>query len=505
MNKNDILKQIEEAIGNLSVDIVKKNVGKITYVGDGIISCSGLSEVMSGEVVQINAKKKTVKGLAFNLGFDTVGIVVMGDTQGIDADDEVETTGQILSIGASSDLIGRVINPLGESIDGKGEIKVDKQMMIERIASGVMSRESVKVPLQTGIIAIDALTAIGRGQRQLILGDRSTGKTAIAIDSIINQKNILPGTKQVKCIYVSIGQKASKIANIVSVLKDKEAMDYTIVVAANASDPAVMQFIAPYAGVAIAEYFLEKGEDVLIVYDDLSKHAQAYRQIALLLRRPPGREAYPGDVFYLHSRLLERAAKLNSKYGGGSITALPIIETQSNDVSAYIPTNVISITDGQIYLESDLFKASVRPAMNVGISVSRVGGAAQLKGIKKLAGKLKLELAQYRELAAFAQFGSDLDADTLARLKRGKILTELLKQGQYDPIPVEQQMCLLYAATNGYLNEIDTEKIAAWNIKFRTHLKDLHATFLNELLNKKEMSEELDTKLKDILAKFVFE
>ena len=505
MNSKELIKQIDEAISKVSSDPKEKNVGYVEFIGDGVVSASGLSDVMSSEIVLITTKTgEKIKGLALNLGSEQVGIVIMDDPKNVQAGDEVQTTGKILSIGVSDDVIGRVLNPLGEAIDGKGAIREDKRMNLERIAPGVMTRESVSIPMQTGVKAVDAVTAIGRGQRQLILGDRSTGKTAIAIDAIINQKNVIPGTKEVKCIYVSIGQKASKIANIVRILEEQGAMERSLVVAANASDPAVLQFLAPYAGVAIAEYFMEKGEDVLIVYDDLSKHAQAYRQIALLLRRPPGREAYPGDVFYLHSRLLERAAKLNSKYGGGSITALPIVETQSNDVSAYIPTNVISITDGQTYLESDLFNAGTRPAVNVGISVSRVGGAAQLKMMKKLAGKLRIELAQYRELAAFSQFGSDLDADTLASLKRGKILSEILKQGQYDPVPVEQQVVLLYAATNGFLNDLDTNDIAAWAEKFRHFMNDLHKDFLERLLQKKEITEELDSELKDILKTFTF-
>ncbi len=452
--KDFIVEELKRQIGKFQSESKEQLFGRVIEVGDGIALISGLSDVMMSEMLEFKTATGSVYGVVLNLNEGSVGAIILGDSIKIKEGDEVIATKRILEVPVGDNLIGRVVSPLGAPVDGKGEIKADKSYPIEKIASGVISRESVKQPVQTGIKAIDAMIPIGRGQRELIIGDRQIGKTAIAIDTIINQKG-----QNMKCIYVAIGQKESKVAALVAKLEESGAMKYTTVVLAGASDSAPLLYIAPYAGTAMAEYFLDKGEDVLIVYDDLSKHAVSYREISLLLKRSPGREAYPGDVFYLHSRLLERSCKLNKDYGGGSITSLPIIETQAGDVSAYIPTNVISITDGQIYLEPDLFYQGNRPAVNVGISVSRVGSAAQVKAMKKVAGKIKLEAAQYRELAAFAQFGSDLDEDTKKKLERGKRLFEIFKQDQYSPVAVEEQVLLYYAFSNGFLDSVPVEKI----------------------------------------------
>ncbi|MEK7451885.1 MAG: F0F1 ATP synthase subunit alpha, partial [Patescibacteria group bacterium] len=438
-----------------------------------------------------------VYGVVLNLEEDTVGAVVLGDTTKIKEGDTVRALGRILSVPISDSIVGRVVDPLGNPIDGKGQIHADTFFPIEKIAPGVMTRKSVGVPLQTGIKAIDALIPIGRGQRELIIGDRQVGKTAIAIDTIINQKG-----QNVKCIYVAIGQKESKIAKIVAKLEEAGAMEYTTVVVAGASDPAALSYIAPYTGCTIGEFFMAKGEDALVVYDDLSKHAWAYREISLLLRRPPGREAYPGDVFYLHSRLLERAARLNEENGGGSLTALPIIETQAGDVSAYIPTNVISITDGQIYLESDLFYRGIRPALNVGLSVSRVGSSAQTKAMKKVAGKLRLDLAQFRELEAFAQFATDLDPGTRAQIELGRRTTELLKQPQYQPLPFEEQVTVIFSVTNGYLEKIPTDRVVAWEEDFLNFMRSVGTDLLQKLKTEKQMTDEIVSSLKELITRF---
>ena len=453
INPDEISSILKENIRNYEAKAEISNIGSVLEVGDGIARIYGLRNVMSNELVEFEDGKGTL-GITLNLEEDNVGVVILGEYTHIKEGMTVKTTGRIASVPVGDALIGRIVNPTGRPIDGKGDIVTDKTRPIERVAPGIVARKSVHQPLQTGLTAIDALTPIGRGQRELIIGDRQTGKTAIAIDTILNQKG-----GDVICIYVAVGQKASTVAQLAKTLEKHGAMDYSIIVSATANEPAPLQYIAPFAGVAIAEEFMEQGKHVLIVYDDLTKHAQAYRAMSLLLKRPPGREAYPGDVFYLHSRLLERAVKLNDERGGGSITALPIIETQAGDVSAYIPTNVISITDGQIFLESALFNSGVRPAINAGISVSRVGGAAQTKGIKQVAGKLRLDLAQFRELEAFAQFASDLDAATKKQLLRGQKLTEVLKQPQYKPLSVAQQVTILFAANEGFLDDIDNKNI----------------------------------------------
>ena len=451
LRPEEISSVIKEQIKNYSTKLEVSDVGTVIQVADGIARVHGLKNAMQGELLEFPGD---VFGMALNLEEDNVGAVLLGDAKNINEGDIVKTTGRVVEVPVGDALIGRVVNALGQPIDGKGPLATDKYRQVERVASGVIYRKSVDTPLQTGIKAIDAMVPIGRGQRELIIGDRQTGKTAIALDTIINQKG-----KNVKCIYVAIGQKASTVANIVSTLEESGAMAYTTIVAATASELAPLQYIAPYAGCAIGEEWMENGGDVLIVYDDLSKHAAAYRTLSLLLKRPPGREAYPGDVFYLHSRLLERAARLCDELGGGSLTALPIIETQAGDVSAYIPTNVISITDGQIYLETEMFNAGFRPAVNPGLSVSRVGGSAQIKAMKKIAGPIRTELAQYRELAAFAQFGSDLDADTKQKLDQGERIREILKQGQYAPLPVEYQVIIIYTAVNKYLLDISVASI----------------------------------------------
>src|ERR1700745_1952800 len=450
----EISKIIREQIGSFAVDVDVAEVGSIISIGDGIARVHGVDNAMAGEMLEF---PHGVFGIALNLEEESVGCVLLGEFKEIKEGDPVKRTGRIISVPVGDEMLGRVVNALGQPIDGKGPIATKQFSPIERIAPGVVDRQPVKEPLQTGLKAIDAMVPIGRGQRELIIGDRQTGKTAIAVDTIINQRG-----KDVICIYVAIGQKASTVAQVVKTLQDFGAMDYTIIVKATASDPAAMQYLAPYSGVAMGEYFRDRGQHALTIYDDLSKQAAAYREISLLLRPPPGREAYPGDVLYLHSRLLERAAKLSDAKGGGSLTSLPVIETQAGDISAYIPTNVISITDGQIFLESDLFNSGIRPAIDVGISVSRVGGSAQIKAMRQVAGTLRLDLAQYRELAAFAQFGSDLDKATQAQLNRGRRLVEVLKQPQYRPLPVEKQVIIIYAATNGFLDGVDVERVSAY-------------------------------------------
>jgi len=485
---------IKQQIENYQVQVEVSSVGTVIQVGDGIARVYGLEDCMASELLEFPGG---VLGMALNLEEDNVGCVILGPYTHIKEGDTVKRTGKVVSVPVGDALIGRVVNPLGQPIDGKGPIVTDKYRPVERIAPGVITRKSVHEPLQTGLKAIDSMIPIGRGQRELIIGDRQTGKTAVAIDTIINQKNT-----DVICIYVAIGQKASTVAKVVQTLKDHGAMDYTIVVSATASDPAPLLYIAPYAGCAMGEEFMEQGKHVLVVYDDLSKQAAAYRELSLLLRRPPGREAFPGDVFYLHSRLLERAAKMSDEYGGGSLTALPIIETQAGDVSAYIPTNVISITDGQIYLESDLFYSGVRPAVNVGLSVSRVGGAAQIKAMKQVAGSLRLDLAQYRELAAFAQFGSDLDKATLARLTRGERLVELLKQDQYQPMPVEEQVMAIFAAINGYLDDLPVEKVRPFEAEFLKFMRANYPQIGEEIRTKGVLTEDLTSRLKSAIEEF---
>lgn len=497
MKSDALIKQLKDRITGFEPTAKIEKIGEVLEVGDGVARVSGLSQVGAMEMVEFDTKAGKVSGVALNLEESQIGAVVLGVQEHIKEGDLVRGAGEILSVPVGESLIGRVVGATGEPVDGKGALKAVKRYPVEKIAPGVITRESVKKPLQTGIKAIDSMIPIGRGQRELIIGDRQTGKTAIAIDTIISQKG-----QDVICIYVAIGQKESKVAKIVQELQQRGAMDYTIVVLAGASEPAALSYIAPYAGCAMGEYFMDQGKDVLVVYDDLSKHAVAYRQISLLLRRPPGREAYPGDVFYLHSRLLERSAKLNKDFGGGSLTALPIIETQAGDVSAYIPTNVISITDGQIYLETDLFYQGIRPALNVGISVSRVGSAAQIKAMKKVAGKLRLDMAQFRELAAFAQFAQDLDETTRKQLELGRRITEVLKQPQYAPMPVENEVAILYAAINGYLDDVPVEKVGEWEEKFHGYLKINAKELLNTIRVKKELEGEVEEKLKRIIGEF---
>ena len=495
---NLILEQLKKQIENFEAKPEISEIGRILTLNDGVCSLSGLKDVEMGELLFF--EEKNVSAVVLNLEEDSAGAVILGDFTKLKEGDTAKRTKKVLSIGVSENFIGRIINPLGEPLDKKGEIKHSLEYPLEKIAPGVITREPVNTPLHTGIKAIDSMIPIGRGQRELIIGDRQTGKTALAIDAIINQKQ--DSLKTPVCIYAAIGQKKSKTAMIIEELKKRRAMDYSIIVSADASDPASLWYIAPFAGCALAEYFMDKGEDVLIIYDDLSKHAWAYRQISLLLRRPPGREAYPGDVFYLHSRLLERAAKLSPELGGGSITALPIIETQAGDVSAYIPTNVISITDGQIYLEPELFYQGVRPALNVGLSVSRVGSAAQTKAMKKVAGRLRLDLAQFRELASFAQFGSDLDEATRRKIERGERLTEILKQSQYSPLTFEKQVCILYAATQGFLDDIEVSEIKNFEKSFLEHLGNQSSEFLKSLRDSKNLDEKLENELKNIIENF---
>ncbi|MFC1483572.1 F0F1 ATP synthase subunit alpha [Candidatus Neomarinimicrobiota bacterium] len=468
LDTGKISQLLREQLDAFEVELDVAEVGEVIMVGDGVARVHGLDNVMSSELVEF---PNGVFGMALNLEEDNVGLVLFGETELVSEGDLARRTGKVVEIGVGKNMLGRVVNPLGHPIDGRGEIKPEATMPIERKAPNVISRLPVKEPLQTGLKAIDSMTPIGRGQRELIIGDRQTGKTAIALDTIINQKYTHSTDAPVYCIYVAIGQKASTVATAVAELEKAGAMDYTVVVAANASEPAPLQFIAPYAGATIGEFFRDQGMHALAIYDDLSKHAVAYRQMSLLLRRPPGREAYPGDIFYLHSRLLERAAKMNEDNGGGSLTALPIIETQAGDVSAYIPTNVISITDGQIFLETGLFNAGIRPAINPGISVSRVGGNAQIKAMRKVAGSLRLELAQFRELEAFAKFGSDLDKATLQQITRGERLREILKQNQFSPLPVEEQVAVIFAATKGYLDELPLERTRAYETELLDYLR----------------------------------
>ena len=490
----EISKIIRDQIGNYAVDVDVAEVGTVVSVGDGIARIHGVERAMAGEMLEF---PNGLFGIALNLEEESVGAVLLGRSTAIKEGDVVKRTGRIISVPVGDEMLGRVVNSLGQPIDGKGPIATKKQMPIERLAPGVVDRMPVKEPMQTGLKAIDGMVPIGRGQRELIIGDRQTGKTAVAVDAIINQKGL-----GVICIYNAIGQKQSTIAQVVRTLDEAGAMDYTIVVAAGASDPAPMLYIAPYSACTIGEFFRDSGRHALLVYDDLSKHAQAYREISLLLRRPPGREAYPGDVFYLHSRLLERAAKLRTELGGGSLTALPIIETQAGDLSAYIPTNVISITDGQIFLEADLFNQGFRPAINVGNSVSRVGGSAQVKAMRQVAGSLRLDLAQYRELAAFAQFGSDLDPATQKQLSRGRRLTEILKQPQYRPLSVEKQVAILFAAVNGYLDAVDVERLRTYEEELYRFLETQRPAVLTAIAEKKILDDDLKPQLAAALEEF---
>ena len=506
---SNILQELEQEIANVTAGVAKTNVGTVREIGDGVAKVEGLSEAQLNEMI---AFPGNLFGLALNLEEGEVGVVMLGNSQHIAEGDECHTTGKLLSVPVGEKLLGRVVDALGRPVDGKGEIESDTQYPVEKIAPGIIKRKSVSVPVQTGIAAIDAMIPIGRGQRELIIGDRSTGKTTIAIDTIISQaaqnkaarEGRIKDHKPLYCVYVAIGQKQSNIARIIATLEKADAMDNTIVVAAAASDPAANQFLAPYAGCAMAEYLMDQGKDVLIVYDDLSKQAVAYRQVSLLLRRPSGREAYPGDVFYLHSRLLERSARLSDAEGGGSITALPIIETQAGDVAAYIPTNVISITDGQIFLETDLFYQGIRPAISVGLSVSRVGSAAQTKAIKKVSGTTKLDLAQFRELQAFAQFGSDLDDATKAKIERGERIVELFKQNQYSPLGLDLQVAVLWAMQNGYFDDVEVKRIKECQQSFEEFLSTRKADLLQLIFDKKELTDEvvsgLETAINDFKA-----
>jgi len=490
-----VLKQkIEKSLSEEKIE----EVGEVVQVGDGIARVFGLAGVMSSEIVEFEGGEI---GLVMNLEEDTVGVVILGDIDRVKEEEKVRRTYRTIEIGVGKEVLGRVINPVGTPLDGKGEIKPREFYPIERKAPGVVDRQPVKEPLQTGIKAIDSMIPIGRGQRELIIGDRQLGKTALVVDTIINQKYTHETDSPVYCIYVAIGQKASTVAKVIDTLDKHGAMDYTVVIAANASDPAALQYLAPYAGCSIGEWFRDNGMHALIVYDDLTKHAWAYRQLSLLLRRPPGREAYPGDIFYLHSRLLERAAKLRDDLGGGSLTALPVVETQAGDVSAYIPTNIISITDGQIYLEADLFYSGIRPATNPGISVSRVGGNAQIKAMKQVAGSLRLELAQYRELESFSKFGSELDASAQKLLIRGESLVELLKQDQFEPMPVEEQIIILYAGVNGHCDDLNIDELKEFENVLIREIKTSHPEIINELKEKKEISEQLEQKLKEAIEK----
>ena len=494
LRPEEISSVIKDQIKRYAAAMEVSDVGTVIQVADGIARVHGLENAMQGELLEFPGE---VYGMVLNLEEDNVGAVLLGNHKNVNEGDIVKTTGRVVEVPVGDALLGRVVNSLGQPVDGKGPIVTDKYRQIEKVASGVITRKSVDTPLQTGIKAIDSMVPIGRGQRELIIGDRQTGKTAIAIDTIINQKG-----QNVKCIYVAIGQKASTVANIVKTLEEFGAMAYTTVVVATASELAPLQYIAPYSGCAIGEEWMENGEDVLVIYDDLSKHAVAYRTLSLLLKRPPGREAYPGDVFYLHSRLLERAARMSEEYGGGSLTALPIIETQAGDVSAYIPTNVISITDGQIYLETEMFNAGFRPAVNAGLSVSRVGGAAQIKAMKKIAAPIRVELAQYRELAAFAQFGSDLDADTKEKLAQGERIKEILKQPQYKPMPVQYQVMIIYAATNKYLLDVPVENITRFEEEFFVFVDTKYPEIPASIADTKVISEEMEEILKKAIVEF---
>ncbi len=494
LRPEEISSVIKDQIKKYASELVVSDVGTVIQVADGIARVHGLENAMQGELLEFPGD---VYGMVLNLEEDNVGAVLLGSHRNINEGDTVKTTGRVVEVPVGDAMLGRVVNALGQPIDGKGPIQTNKFRQIERVASGVITRKSVDVPLQTGIKAIDSMVPIGRGQRELIIGDRQTGKTAIAIDTIINQKN-----QNVKCIYVAIGQKSSTVATIVKTLEEYGALAYTTVVAATASELAPLQYIAPYSGCTIGEEWMENGEDVLVIYDDLSKHATAYRTLSLLLRRPPGREAYPGDVFYLHSRLLERAARMSDEYGGGSLTALPIIETQAGDVSAYIPTNVISITDGQIYLETEMFNAGFRPAVNAGLSVSRVGGAAQIKAMKKNAAPIRVELAQYRELAAFAQFGSELDADTKEKLAQGERIKEVLKQPQYRPMPVQYQVIMIYVVTQKYLLDIPVAEVTRFEKEFFEFLDTKYAEVPGNIASEKEISPETEETLKKAIEEF---
>ncbi len=499
INTDEIKDLLKAEIEKFDLDIDVSEVGEVLEVGDGVARVSGLENVMSSELVEF---PNDVFGMALNLEEDNVGLVLFGESEKVKEGDIAKRTERVVEVPVGEGMLGRVVNPLGQPIDGKDAIETSETRPIERKALGVLQRQPVKKPLQTGLKSIDSMIPIGRGQRELIIGDRQTGKTAIAIDTIINQKRTHEGDSPVYCIYVAIGQKASTVAQVVAQLEESGAMDYTIVVAANASDPAPMQFIAPYSGCTMGEFFRDDGRHSLLIYDDLSKHAQAYRQMSLLLRRPPGREAYPGDVFYLHSRLLERASKLSDDLGGGSLTALPVIETQEGDVSAYIPTNVISITDGQIYLETNLFNAGVRPAIDVGISVSRVGGNAQIKAMKKIAGMLRLDLAQFRELEAFAKFGSDLDKATQQQLTLGQRMVEILKQDQYVPMSVEKQIAIIWAGNNGHLNDIELNDVKRFEEEFLSYLGTNYASTLDDIRDSGELSDEIVENLKKAVNEF---
>jgi len=502
----DIIEKLKKEIEGFKDEAGFENVGIVTETSDGIARVSGLSGALSQEILNIETEAGDIPTLASNLEESSIGTIILGDFEKVKIGHRVRQTGKVLSIKVSSEIIGRVVDPLGRPLDNKGVIfknpEKAEEYRLEKIAPSVINRESVKIPVHTGVKAVDAMIPIGRGQRELIIGDRGTGKTAIALDAILNQKQD-PGRPQMICVYVAVGQKNSKIAKIIKTLEDAGALKYTVVVSAPASAPAALQYLAPFAGCAVGEYFMDKGQDVLVVYDDLTKHAQSYRELSLLLRRPPGREAYPGDIFYLHSRLLERSAKLSKEQGGGSITALPIIETQLGDVSAYIPTNVISITDGQIYLESSLFYQGLRPAVNVGLSVSRVGSSAQTKAMKKVAGRLRLELAQFRELQAFVQFASDLDPNTKKKIDRGEVLTEILKQSDREPISFEKQVVILYAGINGFLDDIQKNRVKEFEQKFTDYLEKMHREKVLAAIEKtNELSEETEKNLKVALEEF---
>ena len=493
---------LKEQIANFGTEADVAEVGQVLSVGDGVARVYGLDNVQAGEMVEFPGN---IRGMALNLETDNVGVVIFGEDRAIKEGDTVKRTGAIVEVPVGKGLLGRVVDPLGNPIDGKGPIESAEMKRIEVKAPGIIPRQSVNEPVQTGLKALDALVPVGRGQRELIIGDRQTGKTAVAIDTIINQKGVNASgdeSKKLYCIYVAIGQKRSTVAQVMKTLEENGALEYTIIVSATASEAAPLQFLAPYSGCTMGEYFRDNGMHAVIIYDDLSKQAVAYRQMSLLLRRPPGREAYPGDVFYLHSRLLERAAKMNADHGGGSLTALPVIETQAGDVSAYIPTNVISITDGQIFLETTLFYQGIRPAINVGLSVSRVGSAAQIKAMKQVAGRIKLELAQYREMAAFAQFGSDLDASTQRLLARGARLTELLKQGQYSPLAIEEQVVVIFAGVRGYLDGVEVEQIGRFEEEFLSEIRAGGSEFLNAIRTTGEMSEDTEKKLAGMLGDF---
>jgi F-type H+-transporting ATPase subunit alpha len=502
-----LLQEIEKKIAGVKASVARQNVGTVREIGDGVARIEGLTDAMLNEMLDFG---NGVVGLALNLEEMDVGAIILGDYTKVLEGQEVRTTGKLLQVPVGKGLLGRVVNALGQPLDGKGPVRSDVTYPVEKIAPGIIRRRSVSQPVQTGIMAVDAMIPIGRGQRELIIGDRSTGKTTLGVDTIINQARLNRAAEQAHdkeyrplyCIYVAVGQKQSNVARVVSVLEQENAMPYTIVVSASASDSATNQYLAPFAGAAMGEWFMDNGMDALIIYDDLSKHAVAYRQVSLVLKRPSGREAYPGDVFYLHSRLLERSARLSEKYGNGSLTALPIIETQAGDVSAYIPTNVISITDGQIFLETDLFYQGIRPAISVGISVSRVGSAAQIKAMKQVAGRIKLELAQFRELAAFAQFGSDLDAKTQAQLERGKRIVEVFKQPQYNPVPVEIQVAVLWAEQNGFLEEVPIEKVKDFQGKLTEYLQTRKAELLARIAKEKALNEALSTDLKSAVSEF---